>query len=376
MARTAEIVGAGFAGLVAATALAQRGWQVRLHERAAELRAFGAGIFIWENGLRVLQQVGAYEDTVNGSHEAPVYWVRDRNNQVVGKEVFGPEQGTRMFTLTRQKLYAALLGAARRAGVATRVNSHVVSATPDGAIRTEDGHTFKADLVVGADGVNSRVRDSLGLLKSRTTEAWGAIRLLIPRLPGDGDEICTYQSAGERRTLYVPCDAENLYLCFTLPADDLTGQKLPFDVDMWGHDFPHLRPLYDRIGSEGRWDLYETIELHAWTKGSVAMIGDAAHGMTPALGQGAGCAMMNGLSLATYVDGQVDGKSDIPAALRAWEQGERPLTDHTQRYAQSLTRGENLSAAASGTKWTDDALRTARHVPLGPGSRSASAAPA
>ena len=57
--RHAEIAGAGFAGLTAACALAQRGWSVRVHERADRLRTTGAGIYIYENGLRVLEVVGA-----------------------------------------------------------------------------------------------------------------------------------------------------------------------------------------------------------------------------------------------------------------------------------------------------------------------------
>ena len=65
--RHAEIAGAGFAGLVAAIALADRGWTVRVHERAEALRAFGAGIFIWENGLRVLKAIGAYDAVIAGS---------------------------------------------------------------------------------------------------------------------------------------------------------------------------------------------------------------------------------------------------------------------------------------------------------------------
>jgi len=55
--RHAEIVGAGFAGLTAASALAQRGWSVRVHERSDRLRTAGAGIYIYENGLRVLEAV-------------------------------------------------------------------------------------------------------------------------------------------------------------------------------------------------------------------------------------------------------------------------------------------------------------------------------
>ena len=69
----AEIAGAGFAGLAAAIALRQRGWRARVHENEAALRAFGAGIFVWENGLRVLHAIGAYDDVVRGRHAAPAY---------------------------------------------------------------------------------------------------------------------------------------------------------------------------------------------------------------------------------------------------------------------------------------------------------------
>ena len=89
MKRHAEISGAGFAGLVAGISLARRGWSVQVHEKAPELRAFGAGIFIWENGLRVLHEVGAYEEVVAGAHEAGVYEVRQRDRIDRFHEVLG-----------------------------------------------------------------------------------------------------------------------------------------------------------------------------------------------------------------------------------------------------------------------------------------------
>ena len=57
------------------------------------------------------------------------------------------------------------------------------------------------------------------------------------------------------------------------------------------------------------------------------MIGDAAHALPPNIGQGGGCAMMNALSLAVYLDRE----SDMPTALATWERDERPITEHTQR---------------------------------------------
>ena len=81
--RHAEIVGAGFAGLTAACALAQRGWSVRVHERADRLRTTGAGIYIYENGLRVLEAVGAYAAAVQGAPFAHTREVRDDRNRVI-----------------------------------------------------------------------------------------------------------------------------------------------------------------------------------------------------------------------------------------------------------------------------------------------------
>src|SRR5260221_13491464 len=71
MKRHAEIAGAGFAGLTAACALAQRGWSVRVHERGQRLRTTGAGIYIYENGLRVLAAVAAYDEAVKGAPFSP-----------------------------------------------------------------------------------------------------------------------------------------------------------------------------------------------------------------------------------------------------------------------------------------------------------------
>src|ERR1044071_7331899 len=83
MKRHAEIAGAGFAGLAAACALAQRGWSVRVHERADRLRTTGAGIYVYENGLRVLEALGAYDEAVRGAPFAHTREVRDDQNRTI-----------------------------------------------------------------------------------------------------------------------------------------------------------------------------------------------------------------------------------------------------------------------------------------------------
>ena len=362
--RHAEIAGAGFAGLVAAVALADRGWTVRVHERADALRAFGAGIFIWENGLRVLKAIGAHDDTVAGSHDGEVYEVRDRD-RVVAETPFHIGMGTRMLTMTRQTLYAAILGQARRRDIEILTRSEVVGAEPVGVLLTADGGEHTADLVVGADGVHSRVRDSLGLQKERNTGTLGLVRVLAPRCldelgAGRWDRVIDFWNLPHRslRILYVPCNAHDLYLAMMAPVEDEEATAVPVRTDIWVPAFPQLEPAIRRVSAEGRYDAYETGKLTRWSSGRVAIVGDAAHAMVPSLGQGAGLAMANALGLAVALD----EVTDVTDALSGWEERERPLTEYTQDMSARIAR-DRLDTA--GRIWSDDTIRTALSVPTG-----------
>src|SRR4051812_25421353 len=102
--RHAEIAGAGLAGLAAACALAQRGWSVRVHERADRLRTNGAGISIYENGLRVLEAVGAYEAAVAGADPAHLREIRDENDRAISVQTWDATMGARLFNIVRQNV--------------------------------------------------------------------------------------------------------------------------------------------------------------------------------------------------------------------------------------------------------------------------------
>src|ERR1051325_11483573 len=133
--RHVEIIGAGFAGLTAACAFAQRGWSVRVHERADRLRTTGAGIYIYENGLRVLEAVGAYEAAVCGAPFAHTREVRDDQNRTISTHRW---QGSRVFSIVRQTVINALGEAATKSGAEIVLNSTGVSVTPDGVLTMAD----------------------------------------------------------------------------------------------------------------------------------------------------------------------------------------------------------------------------------------------
>jgi len=366
--RTAQIVGGGFAGLAAACALAQRGWTVRLHERADRLRTAGAGINVYENGLRVLEALGALEDTIRDGARAKLRETRDQDDRLLSVHHWN----VRVYGVLRQRMIDALAAAARRAGAEIVTSSEGIAATPAGELQLANGERLKADLVVAADGVNSRIRDGLGLVAVRRYLRDGCIRVLIPtRSAEEGLDSRTIEYwSGHRRLLYNPCSTTHLYLALSIPHDDEAGRALPVDKALWTRSFPRLRALIERIGDDGRYDRFEYIRLKRWSSGRVAVIGDAAHALPPNIGQGAGCAMMNALSLAVYLDRY----PDVASALEAWERAERPLTDHSQRISRlygmptfwpaPLRRA--FYALAARSRWlTEQRTRTARHVPTG-----------
>jgi 2-polyprenyl-6-methoxyphenol hydroxylase-like FAD-dependent oxidoreductase len=332
--RRVEIAGAGFAGLTAACALAQRGWRVRVHERSDRLRTTGAGIYVYENGLRVLEAVGAYAAAVAGAPIAHTREVRDHRDRIIAVHRW---QGSRVFSIVRQRIISALGEAAKHAGAEIVFNSEAVGASASGELLLASGELRRADLVIGADGTNSRVRDGLGLIAKRKQLIDGATRLLIDKTPeeraatGRGATTIEYWS-GSRRVLYTPCSENDIYIALTMLNSDVAATAVPVIKKEWKRSFPHLETLIDRIETQGRYDPFELIKLKRWSLGKAAVIGDAAHALPPNIGQGGGCAMMNALALAVHLDRH----REVEDALAAWEAAERALTDHTQRVSVLL----------------------------------------
>lgn len=367
--RRAEISGGGFAGLTAAAALAKMGWSVRLHERAPELRAEGAGIVLWNNSLQVLDKIGAMPDLMSRSMTPPAYETR-MNNVIQSQETL---DGIRWRTMTRGHLHSSLLTAAREAGAEIVADSEVVGATPDGEISFANGETAQADLIIGADGVGSAVRDSLGIPLTRERSRDGITRFLVPRRKSElqalepdteWDNVIDFWNLDPRvlRILYTPANDEELYIALMAPAADAQGSRVPIDLELWTSVFPQLAPvLRDAAVTPGRYYGYQTTRLEYWTKGKVALIGDSAHAMCPALAQGAGCAMQNAWTVAVAAS-QADA-GDIPEALAEWERLERPITDRTQDRSQWYADTREMS---KGNQFQGESVEAALYNPTDP----------
>jgi 2-polyprenyl-6-methoxyphenol hydroxylase-like FAD-dependent oxidoreductase len=333
-----EVAGAGLAGLTAAAALARRGWSVRVHERSPELREIGAGIYLWENALRALEAVGAYDAVAARGERIHSPELRDHHHRLLQREWL--REG-RLYTIPRRELHTALADAAEAAGVEIRTNSTVVGASPAGELELADGTVLQADLVLGADGVHSRVREALGLMSRITNLRDGCGRHLIPRSSDDPVHIAQEEWNGGRRMGVVPSSREWTYIFLCCPESDTAGvQQQPFNRQTWTDSFPHLRSQLDRIPDmpEGRWAAFYDVEASGWHRGRAAILGDAAHAMSPNLGQAACMAMTNGVALAQALD-----VHPVGTGLEAWQRSEKPVTDRVQRYSRLYGR--------IGTRW-------------------------
>jgi 2-polyprenyl-6-methoxyphenol hydroxylase-like FAD-dependent oxidoreductase len=335
----AEIAGAGLAGLAMAASLGQRGWSVRVHERASELREIGAGIMVWSNGLWALQQVGAYDEATARAESLDYWELYDERKRLLQKEWMHPERND-LFGILRNDLHRALHNAALRAGAEIVTDSHVAGASSNGELVLRGGERLKADLVIGADGVNSRVRASLGINAHVRDLLDGCGRHLIERREDDPKRSVIETWDGARRIGIVPCTPELVYIYLCCPTKDVEAREQTFNRETWVSSFPHLKELIERIPDGGRWASFADTKVDTWSSGRVALVGDAAHAMSPNLGQAACVAMCNAVALGQALE--VTG-NDVPRALSMWEKSEREITDLTQRYSRFY--------GAIGTHW-------------------------
>jgi len=314
-------------GAAAAACLAKIGFKVKLFEKSGELREIGAGIFVKQNGLQVLQALGCYDEIV-----AHGTWILrgelwdNRARKFVDRHL--PEK--RVIVVKRADLHATLVRAAVGFGVEITTGMEVSNATPDGRLTFENGQSVDADLVIGADGIGSAVRNSLGLLEYVRPTGNGSWRVLVPRQSDDPAAKVIEFWRGHRRILVTQSGDDATYVCASCRDDDAPAASDAFDRQVWASHFPEFRSLIERIEPRltGRRQ-HTKVSVHAWHKGCVAILGDAVHGQPPNLGQGAGCAIANAGALADLLS----DRTDIGPTLRIWEAERQNLTKQIQSFS-------------------------------------------
>lgn len=321
------VVGGGIGGAATAACLAAAGARVTLLERAPQLREIGAGIFLKLNSLRVLRDLGVYDAlTSQGS------WIREaqlwgRKGTPILQRSIPPSA---VVTVRREDIHQSLVRSAAGLGVDIRTATEVDAVDDDGTVHARGAEPKRYDLVVGADGVGSVVRESLGLTGHVRPTGAGSWRALVPQRPIDPKDRVIEFWRGHRRVLVVPSGPGRTYLCASSRDDDAAVSTGNFSQTAWSASFPEFADLIGRVeqaGTTRRQHLKVTVR--GWHRGRVAILGDAVHGQPPNLGQGAGCAIANGAALA---DCLADAAT-LEDALLQWERRQRKLTEEVQSWS-------------------------------------------
>ncbi|MCZ7374567.1 FAD-dependent oxidoreductase [Micromonospora sp. WMMC250] len=334
----AVIVGGGIGGLSAALALHRHGWRVTVLERAAELREVGAGLSLMANAVRGLDALGLGPALRDGGHGEAPGGIRDRHGRWLSR-VDATEMvrqlGTTALGVHRATLHRTLREALPASSLHTDAAVEHVESGPDHAdVRYQgpDGpHTLRADLVVGADGLRSRVRAQLwprhpGPVYAGST-AWRA----AIEFPDPVPAAITWGPGAEFGM--VPIGDGQLYWYAALNAppgghapDELAALRERFGD--WHDPIPALMAATPP-GVVLRNDIHHlAVPLPTYVRGRVALLGDAAHAMTPNLGQGAGQAIEDAVVLGAAC---AAGATAVPAALAAYDEQRRPRSQAVAR---------------------------------------------
>jgi salicylate hydroxylase len=360
MARKARIlvIGAGIGGLAAACALRERGFEVCIYERSGELGEVGAGLQLGPNAVKVLRALGieeglrplAFEPTNIVSVEFDDAHLRFRKPL---KAVAAAQFGAPYLTAHRADVHAMLLAKLPANSINLRAECTGTSSSDDAAVAVfADGRTVEADIVVGADGINSAVRESLfGVQAARYTQqmAW---RCIVP-IDCVPTEIGPHKSVKIGRDEYVgwigpdghvicyPIRGGSLYNIFAgHVSEDWVEESwsVPSSVDeLLAGYHGWNEALLDMLGHVEhcyKWGIRDRDPLPRWTSGRVALLGDAAHPMMPTLAQGAAITLEDAYALARNLARHDDPKE----GLEAYEAERLPRASKVQTQAREQFR--------------------------------------
>jgi salicylate hydroxylase/6-hydroxynicotinate 3-monooxygenase len=356
------IVGAGIGGLAVAATLRRFGMEARIYEQAERFARIGAGIQMMPNSMQVLRRIGI-EDRLRRISFAPYSHLnRVWDTGEVSRELPMPESlyGAPYLCMHRADLHEALLSALPPEFVHLgRKLVGLDEAAGSVTLIFADGSRASADAVIGADGVHSVVRDIIVGPDAPIHKGRIAYRAVFPAALMNGHDI------GPSRTKWWGID-RHIVIYYTNPARSevyfVTSVPEPAEWltrESWSAkgDVRELRAAYQGFHGDVRavldacpdchkWAILEREPLPRWNQGRAALLGDAAHPMTPYMAQGGATAIEDAAVLARCL-AEVEGE-DIEGAFRRYEAHRKPRTSAVQAISSANTW---MREGTSDTAW-------------------------
>ena len=356
------IVGAGIGGLVSALCLNKKGYEVEMYEQSEVLSELGAGVQLSPNATRVLDYLELTDDLKPHIFEPRSFqFLNYKTEKIISKRELGlkiqDDFGFPNFDVHRADLQKVLLNKVEEEGIKINTNMKVIDVgnEENKAYIKINEEKIKADIVIGADGIHSVVREKLFEKKESSFTGNVAWRMLIPvdSLPRDLILPDTSVWLGPKKHFvsYHVSGGKNLNCVCLVEQDGWTNES-------WSErgNIEDLREVYNgwnqtietllKIANPNtlyRWALHDRPPMKQWSKGRITLLGDAAHPMLPFLAQGAAMAIEDGAVLADCISSYKDNEK----SLKNFEQIRKPRTSFVQLAARRNAKILHLSGLAA-----------------------------
>lgn len=345
------VIGCGLGGAAVATLLQQVGFDVRVFEQSPGFSRLGAGIHLGPNALKVYRRMGI-EQRLEAISSHPEYWFsRDADGSYLARIRLGEyarrEYGAAYLTVHRGDLHALQMSVVDPASV--HFGKRLATLDDDGSavhLGFDDGTRFTATLVIGADGIDSIVREHLLGAEAPTYGGTVAHRALIPadRLKRYDLEFedCVKWWSDDRHLMvyYTTSRHDEYYFVSGVPQHAWDGGDanfIPSSRDEMAEAFrgyhPIVQALIECAPEITKWPLLNRRPLPLWSRGRLVLLGDACHPMKPHMGQGAVMAIEDAAILARCLTDI--GCDDHRAAFTVYEAVRRERASRVQRVSNA-----------------------------------------
>jgi 2-polyprenyl-6-methoxyphenol hydroxylase-like FAD-dependent oxidoreductase len=329
------VVGGGIGGLSATIAMRREGHDVVTLEQTAVVEPIGAGITLFDNAMRALDTLGVADAVRNAGSAVADSAILTQHGRPLAHLPLDLLDGA--VAIHRGELQAALLRAAGSIQLGARVTS--IDQTADGVVATlADGSREHGDLLIGADGLRSVVRRYVAPATPRYA-GYTAWRGVSPAMTTPG-HLSESWGVGERFGIVDIGSGTYWFATKNAPErePEQADRRKTEIAERFGHWHDPIGAVLDATPESAmlRNDVYFLEPLASWSKGRLVLLGDAAHAITPGVGQGAAQAIEDAVSLAA----EIANAEDLAAGLTRYESSGRP------RVKLALKLGRRADAAA------------------------------
>jgi len=340
------IIGAGLGGISAAALLQQAGFDVKVYEQTQVLTRLGAGIHLSPNVMRVLRRVGI-EPQLRAAGVQPETFISrtfDTGDLMVSLQlgnVAEKKYGAPYLTVHRGDFHAELVTAVAPGTI--EFGRRLIGLHQDGPrmhLDFDGGTSEECDIVIGADGVNSKVREVLLGPEDPIYTGYVAHRAIFPtgRLNGMKVDDCTKWWSPDRHFIvyFITSDRDEIYFVTGVPEPTWPHKEsfVPCSIDEFEQAFhgfhPQVIEMIRACPEATKWPLLEREPLPLWSRGRIVLLGDACHPMKPHMAQGAGMAIEDAAMLTRCL---AESPTDHELAFRLYEANRKDRTSKVQFYS-------------------------------------------